>query len=258
MKTHPILLLLLVFGIHLHSFAGGKETQKDFGFAKHSAEISVTPNAGYYIYSKPKQGVALDEPYENNYPFLGFTFGLQYMFRPVHVFAVSAGLNFHMQGYYRHIMDYVIIGQPNLNARQLGYEGFVMLPISFHLFKQMRNSTFEFAIGPDFYFPVFFHSNTSVFNFDGEKVNTVTYMNMYNTSLTRETTSLGLSIFLGAQLYPTPKADLSIGPQISFVNLVHFDGTIQENRLNSGGTYKINLGLKLGFRLHPASKGASR
>ena len=66
------------------------------------------------------------------------------MYRPVEVFAVSAGLGFRMQGsYYRHTVT--IFDKKHVDYTIAGHTGYLQVPIEFHLFKQMPNSTFENA-----------------------------------------------------------------------------------------------------------------
>lgn len=250
MKTNPILLLLLVLGIYLHSFAGGKETQKDFGFAKHSAEIAVTPNVSYLFYNNSSFS------YSSYRPFVGVAVGGQYVYRPISLFAVSTGLNFHMQG---------ILYKPRwFNQRVTTYESsiehsaYLMLPIYFHFYKQMPKSTFEFAIGPDFYIPLFRRATISGLNTADIDNGSDIQLDKSSPEQMRRNAVMGLSIFLGAQLHLCPKADLFIGPQMSFVNLLAFDKDKQKLRTEGGGFYDVYMGLKLGFRLHSAPKQANR
>jgi hypothetical protein len=255
MGNHRFSLLLFSFAFAFTVFAGDMDAKKDFGFTKHSAEITATPNVSYYIYSKS----TIHNPYEGYYPFLGFTFGLQYMYRPIKVFAVSAGLNFHMQSLYERSENYLFFPSGQyLNWRRILNTGYLAVPLYLHLFKSMPKSTFEFAVGPDFYIPVFRHSSWTKFDRNDEKLSSGSQMERFDSDMIHRYASFGLSIFLGAQLYLCPKADLFIGPQISFINLAFFDKEYQQSRANTGRFSDVNLGLKLGFRLHPARKEASR
>jgi hypothetical protein len=250
MKTHPILLLLLVFGIHLHSFAGGKETQKDFGFAKNSAEISVTPNVSYLIYKKGRY-VPFDKPYQSRYPFIGASFGAHYLYRPIQLVAVSTGIDLQLQGLYFDESGPSRVGA--ITRRTINHNGYLMIPFYLHLFKRMPNSTFEFAVGPEFYFRIFWRESQSSFYADGNRINSSVFMQRDGYQI-RDDAALGLSVFLGAQLYLCKQADLFIGPQISILNLIYFGKMNRESFALYGGYYGTTLGLKLGFRLHGAKK----
>ncbi|MCW5908450.1 MAG: hypothetical protein KIS94_11365 [Chitinophagales bacterium] len=252
MRKHIYLVLFFLMALSVSGFAE-KEKAKDFGFAKHNAEVQVTPHADYLIYAKGKDVGAPDAPYENRYPFIGFNFGARYMFRPIELLAVSAGLAMHMQGGFWRQRAY--FPKEYVALRQNYHVAALMLPIYLHLFKQMANSTFEFAIGPDFYFPVFQRTASATYNPDGEKVNSDKDFDKYTTQYARQNAVFGLSIFLGAQLYVCPVANLFIGPQIAFMNLAYMDKDKQENRLKFGGFYDVYLGLKLGFRFHCKGKG---
>lgn len=256
MKKQFYLISLLMLSAVLFTFAEDKKDKKDFGFAKHNAEIQVTPHADYLLYAKGKDAPAPDEPYQNRYPFIGFNFGAQYLYRPIELLAISAGLNFHMQGGFWRQRNY--FPKEYVAVRQNYHIAAIMLPIYFHLYKRMPNSTFEFAIGPDFYFPVLSRSRATSYDFNGDKIDSESDMDKYTRAQTRANSVLGLSIFLGAQLYLCQNADLFIGPQIAFMSLAYLDKDQQESRLKYGGFYDVYLGLKLGFRLHCKPKVESR
>lgn len=247
MKKHICLSLIFSIACFTPLFAQ-TQSAKDFGFAKHIAEIQVTPHADYLIYAKGKDVGMPDAPYEFRYPFIGFNFGARYMFRPIELLAVSAGLAMHMQGGFWRQRAY--FPKEYVALRKNYHVAALMLPVYFHLFKRMANSTFEFAVGPDFYFPVFERSTSNSYNIDGEKINSVKDFEKYNSQYTRENTVFGLSIFLGGQVYVCPVSDLFIGTQIAFMNLAYMDKDKQENRLKFGGFYDVYLGVKFGFRFH--------
>lgn len=245
MKT---LFLSLAFA-GLYFFAGAvdnKTSKTDFGFAKHSAEIAVTPNVGYFIYNKSFYS------YSSYRPFAGIAVGGQYVYRPISLLAVSTGVNFHMQGIFykpRWFSQGVTMYESSIQ-----HTGYLMVPVYFHVYKHMRKSTFEFAIGPDFYIPVFRRATIRGSNtFDGQN-NSDTQLDEYSPEQMRKNAVMGLSVFLGAQLHLSKKADLFIGPHIGFLDVVRFNSMSQRNRADYGGFYNVYMGLKIGFRLHSAGK----
>ena len=171
------------------------------------------------------------------------------MYRPVEVFAVSAGLGFRMQGsYYRHTVT--IFDKKHVDYAIAGHTGYLQVPIEFHLFKQMPNSTFEFATGPQFNFPVFQNFNESTYNLDGEKLTSYKNDVKYTSKQMGDYAVLGWNILLGAEVNLADHADLFIGPQINFLSIASFDKDINEIWRNNGRFYDCSLGLKLGFRFH--------
>ena len=92
------LFLLLTF-VTVTVFAEDKSKDKpkaDKSFVTHSAEVQVTPATDYFIF---REGTMVNNtPYESQYPFIGFGFGAQYIYRPVEVFGISTGLAVKMQG----------------------------------------------------------------------------------------------------------------------------------------------------------------
>ncbi len=241
------IFILSFLALSLFSFAA-KEKPAAGSFAHHCGEFHITPSADYYIYSKGKNYEA-PEPYEFQMPFIGFDLGGQYMYRPVEVFAVSAGLGFRMQGsYYRHTVT--IFDKKHVDYTSISHTGYLQMPIEFHLFKQMPNSTFEFATGPQFNFPVLRNSTSSSYNLNGDKLTTDKSKDKFTTKQMGDNAVLGWNILLGAEVNLADHADLFIGPQINFLNIAYFDKDINESRRDNGSNFDCSLGLKLGFRFH--------
>lgn len=225
-----------------------KEAPKG-GFAHHFGEFHITPSADYFFFVQGKEN-QVNEPYEFKLPFIGFDMGVEYGYRPVEVFGVSAGLGFRMQGNYYRQTAYTLLGEKYVNLRSSGHTGFLQLPIAFHLYKQMSNSTFEFATGPQFNFPVFQTNMWTTFNSDGEKVTSDKDKDKFTTKYMGENASLGWNILLGAELELADHADMFIGPQINFLNIAYFKKDFNESRRDYGGQFDCSLGIKLGFRFH--------
>ena len=188
--------------------------------------------------------------YDYKLPFLGFDLGGQYMYRPVELFGVSAGLGFRMQGnYYRHT-TYSLLGEKYVNLRSIGHTGFLQVPIEFHLFKKMEHSTFEFATGPQFNFPVFNMYSSNLHNSSGDKISSSKGKTNYSTKQMGDDAMFGWNILLGAELNLCDHADLFVGPQINFLNIASFKKDENKASMDSGRPYDCSLGLKLGFRFH--------
>lgn len=232
----------------LQVFADDDKEKKKIGFAVHNAEVQVTAHADYFFYVKGKDAPAIDKPYDGRYPFIGLNFGVQYLFRPIYLLAVSAGINFHMQGAFSRNMQY--FPKEYVASRSNYHLASLMIPLYLHLYKRMPHSTFEFAAGPDFYLPVFQRWATSNYSVNGDKTASDSDIDRFTMRQIRNGAVLGLSIFLGAQLRLCASSDLFIGPQIAFANLAFFDLDTQKPRLNYGSFYDVYLGIKLGFRFH--------
>lgn len=218
------------------------------GFWHHSGEITITPSADYFIYAKGKDFEA-SEPYEFQLPFIGFNISGQYIYRPVEVFGISAGLGYRMQGSFYRQTDY-FFSKKYVSLRSNAHTGYLNVPIEFHLFKKMPGCTFEFATGPQFNFPVNTRYNTASYLPDGDNLATDKGKDKFTTKEMRELSSLGWNILLGGEIHLAKHADLFIGPQINFVNLAFFDKDRQEARTDFGDNFDCSLGLKLGFRIH--------
>ncbi len=242
-------ILLLLIGFTSVSFAAfGRTAAPASTFAKHSYELQVTPSADYFIYQK---GNTLDnEPYKHKYPFAGFGFGVNYIFRPIKVVGVSTGLNFKMQGIFNRERFY-----PFQQPSYVSYKGsehvmYLTVPIHLHLYKEMTNSTFEFAIGPEFNIPFFTRSAGKFFNAAGTEISSSKDSDRLTTSQMKDGAVFGLSVFLGGEVRLFDHGNLFIGPQIQFLNLVSFDKNLRDLEKTDRKNYLVSLGLKLGFRFH--------
>ncbi|HLP49594.1 MAG TPA: outer membrane beta-barrel protein [Chitinophagales bacterium] len=254
----PYFITFCFLAVFTSSFAGvkplfrtadEKDKKAEAGFWHHTGEFHIAPSADYYIYGKGKL-FENPEPYEFQMPFIGFDIGGQYMYRPVEVFAISAGLGFRMQGsFYRHTTT-PFLGDKYVDQRILSHTGFLNVPVEFHLFKRMNKCTFEFATGPRFNFPVLRTFNASTYAWDGEKVSTVKDKDNYTTTQMKDLASLGWNLLFGAEVHLFDHGDLFIGPQINFTNLVYFDKEVREGVRDYGNNFNCSLGLKLGFRFH--------
>lgn len=241
------LLLLLIGGLSVSLYAEDKDKpKKETAFTQHSAEVHVTPAVDYFIFSE-NEGSFPDDPYDQQYPFIGFGFGAQYIYRPVEVFGISTGIDFKMQGRFsrtKYPMSNVI------SSREHWHDGIMTVPVYFHLYKKMTACTFEFATGPEFNFPLFRRSTVITYLPNGDEFSTQKETDKVDTDDMRENASLGISIFLGGELNLCEHANLFLGPQIRFLDLVYFDKDINEARKDSWAYYPISLGLKMGFRFH--------
>lgn len=256
MKT-PVLLASLL-ALCLTGFAGGytpnpfakeKEKKDGAGFWHHTGEFHLAPSADYFISAKGTD-YKIDKPYEFQLPFIGFDIGGQYMYRPVEVFAISAGLGFRMHGnFYRHTTT-TFLGEKYVDTRSYGHRGFVNVPIEFHLFKRLNHCTFEFATGPRFNFQLFQTYREDSYTPDGEKTLTNKDKIKYDSKDVLNNAMFGWNILLGAELHLFDNADMFVGPQINFMNLAFFDKEINDARKRLGTDYGCSLGLKLGFRFH--------
>lgn len=241
--------LLFLMAISVSLFAEDKskdKPKKDEAFVQHSAEVHVTPATDYFIFSE-NEGQFPSDPYDQQYPFIGFGFGAQYIYRPVEVFGISTGIDFKMQGSFnrtKYPMSNVI------SSRNHRHDGIMTVPLYFHLYKRMTACTFEFATGPEFNFPLFTRTTTITYGLNGDELDKTKNTEKVDMDVMRENASLGLSIFLGGELNLCEHANLFLGPQIRFLNLVYFDKDINEARKDTWAYYPISLGLKMGFRFH--------
>ena len=252
MKQFSSVLMFMLSGlisISLSAKEDATKTKSKSSFAQHNFEFQVTPSADYHIWQEGN--VVKDKPYEYTYPFIGFGFGAQYLYRPVEVFGISTGIAVKMQGSYIRERFYPPLNGPSyIRTRVNQHIGYISVPIYFHLYKPMKDCTFEFAIGPDFNFPTFSRSSTTLFDSDGEKVSTTKDHEKADTDEMREIASFGLSMFLGGELNLCEHANLFIGPQIQFLNLAYFNKDVMDANKISGNFIDASLGLKLGFRFH--------
>ncbi len=235
-------LLVLFTTLHFTPQAGVST------FAKHNIEVQVTPSSDYFIYQKGNQ--LEDEPYKSRYPFVGFGFGANYIFRPVKVVGVSTGLNFKMQGEFYRYRHY-----PFLQSSYIRYKGnqhimYINIPIYLHLYKEMTNSTFEFAVGPDFNIPIFYRSVVTEFNANGDEISTSKESEKLTKEARKSLAAFGLSIFLGGEVHLFDQGNLFIGPQIQFLNLVSFDKDTRDYEKTVRKDFFVSLGIKFGFRFH--------
>lgn len=252
MKTKIIVLLTFLSYIAIAQTTASstdKKEDKKRKFYVHSGEFHITPGTDYFIYAKGKLS-ELPEPYNNTMPFFGFNIGGRYMFRPVHVVAVSGGLAFRMQGYFNQTKDAPLGGDLYISSRSYGHRGFISIPVYVHLFKRMKNCTFEFATGPEFHIPIFVTRFDKTYNPVGETTNSNSEIKAVTSDFRKQFSSFGWSIYLGGQVELSDKADMFIGPQIAFFNLAQFDKAQRLTRTDNGGNYDIFLGLKMGFRFH--------
>ncbi|MFN8323219.1 MAG: hypothetical protein U0T74_11230 [Chitinophagales bacterium] len=248
-STVLMFILSTIISISLSAKEDAAKTKGKSSFAQHNFEFQVTPSADYHIWQEGN--VVEDKPYEYTYPFIGFGFGAQYLYRPVEVFGISTGLAIKMQGSYFRERFYPHFNAPSyIRTRANQHIGYISVPIYFHLYKPMKDCTFEFAIGPDFNFPTFSRSATTVFDSNGEKVSTTKDHAKADADEMREMASFGLSMFLGGELNLCEHANLFIGPQIQFLNLAYFNKDVMDANKNSGNFIDASLGLKLGFRFH--------
>ncbi len=247
MKNATLLFLLLT-GLSVALMAEEKtdKPKKDDSFVKHNAEIHVTPTTDFFIFSERDAAIPGD-PYDQQYPFIGFGFGAQYIYRPVEVFGISTGIDFKMQGGFSRVKMY---NPSYIASRSHRHNGIMTVPLYFHLYKRMTACTFEFATGPEFNFPLFTRSTVITYKQNGDVNTKEKETNKNTTDQMRDGASLGLSIFLGGELNLCEHANLFLGPQIRFLDLVYFKGSRNTARLNNGAYYPISLGLKLGFRFH--------
>ena len=248
MKNFFLLIAFVLVSTLGFSKEGEKTKETKNTFAHHSGEFHITPSADYMLYQKGTDYKA-SAPYEFRMPFIGFDLGAQYMYRPCELFGVSTGLDFRMQAnYYRH--SNYFLGNKFVDQINAGHTGFLQLPIEFHLFKKMEHSTFEFATGPQFNFPLFSKESNTSYLYNGDKSYSSTGVTKYNTTQMREGSTLGWNILLGAQLTLCELSDMFIGPQINFLNLASFNKDISNSQKMYGRFVDCSLGLKLGFRFH--------
>lgn len=246
-------ILILFFGVvALSSIAFSKTTapaSKASEFTKHSYEFQVTPSADYLIYRQGSSAFAhQEEPYKTRYPFIGFGFGVNYIFRPIKVVGVSAGFNIKMQGSYSRVTSYAPMTY--ISSRGNAHVGFISIPIQAHLYKEMSDCTFEFAIGPEFNIPIFDRRAYALYSPNGEKVASDKDSDKYNSDQIRYGASFGLSFLLGGEMHLCEHANLFVGPQFQFLNLVRFDKDRADAEKAGGRFYDVSLGVKLGFRFH--------
>jgi len=240
---------IVCFGGNNNPLLPAKKDAAAGAFAHHFGEVHITPSADYFFFRQGKL-MQVDEPYEFKLPFIGFDLGGEYGYRPVEVFGVSAGLGFRMQGNYYRRTSYDLFGDKYVSLRSSGHTGFLQVPIAFHLYKDMGNSTFEFATGPQFNFPVMRTLMWTSFNSEGEKITSGKEKDKFTTREIRENASLGWNILLGAELNLADHVDMFVGPQINFLNIAYFDKDINESRRDYGADFDCSLGIKLGFRIH--------
>jgi len=225
-----------------------KKEKKGKSFATHSAEIQVTPSADYHLYTQGN--VFIDEPYKGTYPFIGVGFGAQYIFRPIKMLSVSTGLQFRMLGQFQRQRTYPLIGNSYISYTGNTHQMLLSIPLYIHLYKKMRDCTFEFAIGPDFNIPIGMRSSGKSYAPNGNELSSSSETDMYSTKQMKEGASFGISMFLGGELVINEHADIFIGPQIQFLNLARFSSDLRKLEKTTGRFFDAGLGLKMGFRIH--------
>lgn len=253
---HKILLLVLTvsFTNFITAAPASAEEEKDKkekkgkSFATHSAEIQITPSVDYHLY---QQGNTFsDAPYKGTYPFIGAGFGAQYIFRPIKMLSVSTGLQFRMLGQFQRQRTYPIIGSSYISFTGNTHQMLLSIPLYIHLYKKMRDCTFEFAIGPDFNIPIAMRASGKSYASNGSEIASSNETNTYSTTQMKDMASFGISMFLGGELVLNEHADIFIGPQIQFLNLARFNSDLRKLERTSGRFFDAGLGLKMGFRIH--------
>ncbi len=238
---------LLIFAACVFSvFAEDKNSDSKKSFAKHSAEIQITPSADYLIFNQGN--IDIDKPYEGRLPFIGVGAGVQYVFRPIRMLGVSTGVQFRMHGSYSRQRVFPLIGNSYIAQRGNAHLNYVSIPLYIHLYKRMTNCTFEFAIGPDFNIPVFRRYTSTTFAPNGDELVNSSGLSGFSSDDMQKLASFGLSIFLGGLLDMGSHANLFIGPQIQFLDLARFNSDTRKIEQVDGRFYNCALGLKLGFR----------
>jgi hypothetical protein len=253
MKTFFLTVALISFGFIIHAQttitnAGPAKASSGATFWHHSGEITIAPSADYFIYAK---GTSTSEakPYEYKLPFIGYNINGQYLYRPVEVFAISAGLGFRLQGLFTRKTTYSG-SKKYVSERDVDYTGYLNIPIEIHFFKKMQKCTFEFATGPQFNFPANWRSHSITFKPNGDNKFDDIDGGKYSTEEMRTFSSLGWNVLVGAEFNVAPHVNIFVGPQINFVNLAFFDKNRQKQRTHWGDRFDCSLGLKLGFRFH--------
>jgi hypothetical protein len=233
-KTITTAFLLLFVCI---AFAG------DDDFVKHSGEIFITPSADYFFGKKE------NEPYQDKFPFIGFGFGANYLYRPVKVFGVSAGLGHKMQGGYfktkQNLFLYNITTKGNMHV------GYLTVPIQFHLFKKVEVSDFEFTTGPEFNIPLYSRSSVRVEDSRGP-VNTSKSMTVYTADQRKRLAALGWVVSLGAHRDVNDHLGIYAGVDLRFLDIASLDKDTKKglDEVGPNGIYNCSLGVRIGFRLH--------
>ena len=217
-------------------------------FAKHSAELQLTPSADYLLFQQGN--LDIQEPYKGRYPFIGFSFGAQYIYRPIKVLGISTGVQFRMHGSYSRERVFPFKGEPYIAQRGNAHLSYVSIPLYIHLYKPMKNCTFEFAIGPDFNIPMFTRYTSTIYDPMGEEIVSSKGLSGYSKENMKNYASFGLSIFLGGVFELGAHGDLFVGPQIQFLDLARFNSDTRIIEKREGRFYNAGLGLKLGFRIH--------
>ncbi len=250
-----VLLTALVSSGQDTKTAETKDSKSEKGkrkFHVHSFEFTMAPSADYFIYSKGKIS-NISEPYDNRMPFVGFNIGGQYIFRPIHVISVSAGLNYRMQGYFNQTKSAPLSGDLYISSRTYGHAAYLTIPVYAHLYKRMKKCSFEFATGPEFYIPLYSTTFAKTYDALGDVTSSNSGVVKLSTSTMQQNASFGWSIYLGGELDISEIADMFVGPQILFLDLARLNKNNQLQRTDNGGFYNVSLGLKLGFRFHKKS-----
>lgn len=253
----PLLMIAFVFANAQDTkTADSKNEKSEKGkrkFHVHSFEFTMAPSTDYFIYSKGKINNISSEPYDNRMPFVGFNIGGQYIFRPLHVVSVSAGLNYRMQGYFNQTKTAPLGGDLYISSRNYGHTAFMTIPVYAHLYKRMKKCSFEFATGPEFYIPLYSTSFAKTYDALGDETSSSSGINKLSMSNMKQNASFGWSIYLGGELEISETADMFVGPQILFLDLARLNKDNQLFRTDNGGYYNVSLGLKLGFRIYKKS-----
>lgn len=228
--------------------AKDNKEKKSNSFAKHSAEIQLTPSVDYVLYQKGDFNIT--EPYKGRLPFVGFSFGAQYIFRPISVLGISTGVQFRMHGSYSRERVFPYNGNPYIAQRGNAHLNYVSIPLHIHLYKRMKNCTFEFAIGSDFNIPMFTRYVTTIFDPQGKVLVSSKGLSGYSKENMKNYAAFGLSVFMGGVFALGNHGDLFLGPHIQFIDLARFNSDTRKLESIEGRFYNTGLGLKLGFRMH--------
>ena len=248
-----IVALLLFAVIYANRVAASNEPD----FKHHTFELSITPCFDYHFITSPKRWPGFKQQIDNLYrPFIGFNFGLTYIYRPIRYIGISAGFSNVEYG----IGMGKIVGtfaSPNshtgfvnavLHFKGYIFRGYIGVPILIHGCYQINRIGLDLATGPEILFPIFTsekYSSTSdsvgAFYTNVDRFRTVGAGDMLKYSW------LGWDIQLSANIPLKKCLELSVGPEIKFLTVY----PLQHGPYYQSVSHEIDFytGIKVGFRL---------
>jgi hypothetical protein len=227
MRAFILILLFLVPGAN-YLMAGD-----EVAFKHHNLEFSFTPAVDYHFVTWPGRPPANQRTDFTYHPFIGFNFGIAYVYRPIKWIGISGGIN---------NLEYGLkISDPYIKAHKgFEFDGYLGIPLLLHAYEQIKNTVLEFSTGPEFLLPLFssvhYTSSTS-----GDRIRTYGGLDIQGN------TTLAWDLQLTATIPVRRNFELAIGPEMKFLDICQ----VPRSPFYNQTSHDIDsyIGVKIGFRI---------